>query len=97
MIYTLAFADPQVTHFTYWGGREWFDENANTSNLYHAMHQLIRDTWMTNVEITTNADGEASLRAFYGDYNVNITDHLGNSHPVTISLNHNHELLTLYV
>lgn len=97
MIYTLAFAHPDVNHFTYWGSREWFDENADPTSLYWAIHNLIRNRWMTSADKVSDADGNISLHAYYGNYDVIITDDEGNSHPVSISLNKNNNQLTIYL
>jgi GH35 family endo-1,4-beta-xylanase len=97
MIYTLAFAHPDVNHFTYWGSREWFDEHANPTSVYWAIHNLIRNHWMTSAEKISDAEGTISLHAFYGTYDVIITDDMGNSHPVSISLSQNNDQLTLYL
>jgi len=97
MIYTLAFAHPDVNHFTYWGGREWFDENAGPTPVYWALHNLIRNQWMTSVDKVSDAEGTISLHAFYGTYDAIVTDDIGNSHPVSISLNKNNDQLTLYL
>ncbi|WP_157972153.1 hypothetical protein [Pleomorphovibrio marinus] len=52
----MAFAHPQVSHFTYWGGGDWFDGNGEPNQLYHAMRQLIRNDWFTKKTITSNSE-----------------------------------------
>lgn len=95
MMYTLAFAHPNVSHFTYWGSKEWFDEEGNPSPVYWTLRDLIQDKWMTTGSFTTNAEGEVALHAFYGDYKLLVQDEQGNSHPYAISLNRKASQLTL--
>jgi len=88
MIYSLAFAHPQVSHVTYWGSREWFDEDGNATPLYQAIYQLIKSKWHTSESMTTNAEGEVAFQGFYGDYKLQITDPGGNMHPAFLNLGH---------
>ncbi|MFW5760313.1 MAG: endo-1,4-beta-xylanase, partial [Cyclobacteriaceae bacterium] len=78
MIYSLAFAHPQVNHLTYWGGREWFDENGNATNLYFTLKKLIKEKWTTNVSLIADANGEILVPAFFGEYALEISDQQGN-------------------
>jgi len=87
MIYTLAFAHPRVSHLTYWGGSEWFDKEGNPTYIYTSMLDLIKAKWSTHASLTTNADGEIALKAFFGDYHLVWRDGDGNQHPASISLN----------
>ncbi|WP_114751104.1 endo-1,4-beta-xylanase [Pleomorphovibrio marinus] len=86
MIYTLAFAHPQVSHFTYWGGGDWFDGYGEPNQLYHAIRQLIRNEWFTKKTITSNSEGELKIKAFYGNYWISLRDKQGNHYSQTIHL-----------
>ncbi len=86
MIYTLAFAHPGVSHITYWGSKEWFDADGNPTQVYWVLHDLIKNKWMTNESLTTNADGEVALRAFYGDYKMLVQDEKGNTRYIDLTL-----------
>ncbi|MFP4096276.1 MAG: endo-1,4-beta-xylanase [Cyclobacteriaceae bacterium] len=86
MIYTLAFAHPSVHHFTYWGG-DWFDKNADPTPLYHVVHRLVKEKWVTELKLKAQATGEFKARAFYGDYVLIWKDEKGNQHPLHFSLN----------
>lgn len=97
MIYTLAFAHPRVKHLTYWGGREWFDDEREPSSLYKAMKDLIHNEWSSQASLLTNAEGEISLQAFYGDYHMLWRDDKGNQHPLNISLSKEQTSLTVKV
>ena len=87
MIYTLAFAHPQVSHLSYWGSSDWFDTQGKPTHLFEAIFGLIKKQWSSQDSLTTNAEGEITLRAFYGDYNLLWRDEQGNQHPVSVSLN----------
>lgn len=97
MIYTLAFAHPGVNHFTYWGSREWFEEDGNPTSLYWAVHNLIKNNWMTETNAITNADGEVKVNGFYGEYDVVVKDKMGNSHPLSLSLAKKNNRLNVYL
>ena len=78
MIYTLAFAHPMVSHFTYWGGR-FFDEEGNPTRLYNAIYGLVKNKWMTEGSKVTDENGEIRLNAFYGTYVFHFQDENGNT------------------
>ena len=39
---------------------------------YHALRRLLHETWHTETECVTGADGTASFKGFYGDYDAEI-------------------------
>jgi endo-1,4-beta-xylanase len=78
MIYTLAFSHPLVSHFTYWGGGDWFDDNGEPNQLYHAMRHLISEKWVTRATLTSNSGGELKVKAFYGEHMLSLRDKMGN-------------------
>ncbi len=69
-MYTIAFGHPAVQHFTYWGDEQFVDTEGNKTAVYDALYLLIRQQWMTNEQITTDASGTLSLRGFHGDYQI---------------------------
>ena len=97
MIYTLAFAHPQVSHLTYWGSAEWFDEQGNPTYIYETVNSLLKNQWSTQASLTTNDKGEIALEAFYGDYDLVWRDELGNQHPLKISLTEGQHQRTVIV
>jgi len=78
MIYSLAFAHPNVSHISYWGSSEWFDEQGEAKPLYHAMYNLIKDEWNTEASLVSDSSGEVQLPAFFGTYAILIQDLKGN-------------------
>jgi endo-1,4-beta-xylanase len=72
--YTLAFGHPAVNHFTYWGNEHFFDEEGNTTHYYKALHQLIKNEWMTNTDAETNSEGLFAFNGFAGEYLLTIND-----------------------
>ncbi len=79
--YTVAFGHPAVEHLSWWGGDEFFDRGGwAPSALYRGLHDLIRTQWWTKAELTSDADGVISTRAFYGDYRLRWRDAAGNPH-----------------
>ncbi len=95
MIYTLAFAHPLVAHFTYWGGKEWFDNDANPTKLYHAVYELIKTKWATNTELTTNTNGEVELNAFFGEYQIIAQHQNGNQYPTKVNFRKNNPYIVI--
>lgn len=95
MIYSLAFAHPMVAHFTYWGDKEWFDNEANPTKLYHAIYNLIKKDWTTSTELTTNANGEVQLNAFFGEYKIIAQYQNGNMHPVRVTIEKNNPYVVI--
>jgi len=76
-LYTLLFSHPAVAAITCWdfadGG--WMNAPAgfvrrdmSPKPAYERLLKLIRHDWRTKVELTTDANGEARARAFYGSY-----------------------------
>ncbi|MCS6949458.1 MAG: endo-1,4-beta-xylanase [Armatimonadota bacterium] len=77
--YTLLFSHPAVEAITWWdfmdGG--WMGAPAglvradlSPKPVYHRLMRLVKGKWWTQASVRTNARGEASLRAFLGDYQV---------------------------
>ena len=74
---TLAFAQPGMMSFNFWGftdrnvwqkGGGLLDERYRPKPVYHKVKELLHEKWRTNLELTADAGGEVSFRAFLGDY-----------------------------
>lgn len=76
---TLAFSHPQMTGFVMWGfweGRHWkptaamFRKDWTERPAVQVWRDLVLGKWWTREQLTTDANGEAKLRGFYGWYDV---------------------------
>ena len=76
-----AFSHPAVTEFLFWGfwdSRHWvegggiFNADKTPKMAADSVYNLIHKEWSTNEDITTDASGKASIRAFYGTYTVSV-------------------------
>ena len=54
----------------YYGGLLRFDMTPKPA--YYAIKNLFEKTWHTEAEITSDADGEANFKGFYGKYDVKL-------------------------
>jgi len=79
---TATFAHEDIDNFLQWGfwsESHWrpdaalFDENWNIRPHGQAYIDLVYGDWWTDEDLVTAADGEASLRAFKGEYLVTVT------------------------
>lgn len=81
--YTLLFSHPAVHAITWWdlmdGG--WMGAPAGLVRAdltpkpaYERLQALINGQWRTDTEVTTDAEGNATVRGFYGDYAVTVID-----------------------
>ncbi len=76
---TLAFGHPGVDAFFFWGfmehAIEWKEYSAHLARpIYHHIRKLLRETWMSCIDFSTDADGIARGRGFFGDYVVYTAD-----------------------
>ena len=55
----------------YFGGLLRFDLSPKPA--YHTIKNLIQNVWHTDAEVTTDENGEAIMRGFYGEYDVTYT------------------------
>ena len=55
----------------YYGGLLRFDMTPKPA--FYAIKNLIENKWHTQTQVTTDADGKATFKGFYGDYDVQIT------------------------
>ena len=81
-VYTMLFSHPAVEAITWWDFSDqgaW--QNAPAGFLradmtpkpaYDALLDLIRNRWMTKAQLTTDANGIATVRAFRGEYRVRV-------------------------
>lgn len=81
--YTTLFSHPSVEAITWWDFadfRAWKGAPAgflradmSPKPAYDELHKLIKRKWWTEKQCTTDAEGLATVRAFYGDYEVVVT------------------------
>ncbi|MCP4589385.1 MAG: hypothetical protein GY842_01445 [bacterium] len=78
-VMTLAFGHPHVESMTYWGftdrrhfqpGSGLWDLELRPKAAGVAYQRLLEETWSTDQQVTTDSDGIATLRAFYGWYRI---------------------------
>jgi GH35 family endo-1,4-beta-xylanase len=91
--YSLLFSHPSVRAITWW---DFSDLNAwrnapsglvrkdmTPKPAYTRLMDLIHHQWWTKAQGITNRSGSYSLRAFYGDYAITVTDSKGRSKTVS--------------
>ena len=75
--YTVCFANPAVRAITWWDlcdagswlpGGGMLRKDLSPKPVYEALRKLIHEQWHTKVAAKTDANGEVSLRGFYGQY-----------------------------
>jgi endo-1,4-beta-xylanase len=81
--YTLAFGYPAVVSINWWGlsdrniwlkGGGLLDSLYNPKPVYNTLLRLIKQDWMTkNLILSTDKNGMANFRGFYGEYEIVIT------------------------
>jgi endo-1,4-beta-xylanase len=81
--YMIAFfSHPNVNGIMLWGfweGRHWrpqaalFNKDWSPRPAWKAWTDLVDRDWKTDVEVTTDQDGKATIRGFCGEYEVNAT------------------------
>ncbi|MCK4373843.1 MAG: endo-1,4-beta-xylanase, partial [Candidatus Brocadiae bacterium] len=78
-LYTILFSHPAVEAVTWWdlADGQWMNapsglirRDMSPKPAYERLLELVMKEWRTNAELTTDADGEASLRAFHGSYSL---------------------------
>ena len=79
---TAYFAHPSTVGILMWGfwaRQHWrpeaalWDADWNLMPHGEAWLELVTETWWTNEDLSSNADGRASTRAFLGDYDLEVT------------------------
>ena len=80
-LYTLCFGHAKVKAITMWAvfdSRSWlagggiFDREGKPKAAATMLDDLLHETWHTDVTVTTDAGGRASLRGFKGDYDLEV-------------------------
>jgi len=80
---TAYFAHPStvgILTWGFWAGAHWkpeaafWDEDWNLRPHGETWLELITETWWTDEDLITDADGEADVRGFLGDYTISIQD-----------------------
>jgi hypothetical protein len=78
---TLAFSHPQMTGFVIWGSwekRHWkptaamFKADWTERPAVKVWRDLVLGKWWTRGQFATHASGEATLRGFYGWYDLTV-------------------------
>jgi endo-1,4-beta-xylanase len=82
--YSVLFSNPSVQAITWWDFSDWNAWQGAPAGLvfsdmkpkpaYTALLKLIRHDWWTKTDGVTNRAGNYSVRAFYGDYDITVTD-----------------------
>jgi GH35 family endo-1,4-beta-xylanase len=93
--YSVLFSHPALRAITWW---DFTDKNCwmgapggllrkdmSGKPAYDVLLKLIRHDWWTNASGSTSTDGLWTQHAFYGDYNVTVTDEHGHSTETAIS------------
>jgi GH35 family endo-1,4-beta-xylanase len=85
--YAVLFSNPKVDAITYWDFSDYGAWQGAPAGLirtdmtpkpaYDRLKKLIRSEWRTNTTGKSNAQGIYKTRAFYGDYEVTVTDKAG--------------------
>jgi GH35 family endo-1,4-beta-xylanase len=81
--YTVLFSHPAVAGITWWDFTDQGAWQAAPAGLtrddmtakpaYERLHDLIKGKWWTQTEAETGANGQVSIRGFYGQYQVDAT------------------------
>jgi len=84
--YTILFSHPAVEAITWWDfteqpypgcisapGAGLLRDDMSPKPAYYALKRLIKDQWWTRTEATTETNGEAHFRGFFGQYKVTTT------------------------
>lgn len=91
---TLAYSHPQMTGFVIWGfweKRHWkptaamFKADWTERPAVKVWRDLVKTKWWTNAELTTDANGNATLPAYFGWYDLT-AEHAGQTK--TLLVNH---------
>ena len=70
--------DMTIGENRYYGGLLRFDMTPKPA--YYAIKNLIEKKWHTETQVTTNAEGKAMFKGFYGNYDVEIVTKNGVTH-----------------
>jgi endo-1,4-beta-xylanase len=82
---TLCFSHPQMTGFVIWGfweGRHWkptaamFKKDWTERPAVQVWRDLVKGKWWTHADLTADAEGQVSLDAFFGWFDI-VIDHDG--------------------
>ncbi len=99
-LYRLCFGHPSVESINWWGFYEpdaWLeggglvDENFNPKPVYKRLQKLIKEEWMTNLNLHDLSDGSIEFNGFYGKYRVRVMSKDGMSKEFYIHLRKNEE------
>ncbi|MDP6524050.1 MAG: endo-1,4-beta-xylanase [Kiritimatiellia bacterium] len=81
-IYTVLFSHPSVEAITWWNLTDrhaWMQapsgllhKDMSPKPAYNVLVKLIKKDWWTETDLTTDADGTATFRGFYGEYELTI-------------------------
>jgi GH35 family endo-1,4-beta-xylanase len=94
--YTLLFSHPNLRAITWWDFSDkgaWLNAPAGllradmtSKPAYDKLMDLIHRQWWTNADGVTNRDGAYKVHAFYGGYQVTVTDSKGHKAVATVSM-----------
>lgn len=90
-MYTVAFAHPQLHHFTYWGGGQFFTKSGTPTLLYERLFDLLHRQWKTHWQGQSDATGQVAFSGFKGSYELL----LGDTPITTVTLNEPQQTIKL--
>ncbi len=95
-IYTMLFSHPAVAAITWWDFSDrnaWQGAPAGLLNkdlqpkpAYRTLHDLVRNQWWTRAQLTTDEQGRAALRGFFGEYTVTVVTEDGKTVKLPMTL-----------
>ena len=81
-LYSIWFSHSNMEAIIYWDfvdGYEWsphkcgfVKKDLTPKKAYYTIRDLFNKTWNTSLDIETNADGRASFKGFYGEYEITV-------------------------
>lgn len=80
---TCAYGHPAVGAFFFWGfmraAVRWLDDRSGheLTPMFHRVKKLLKEEWLTTVDLTADADGVVRFRGFTGDYSLRFATGLG--------------------
>jgi GH35 family endo-1,4-beta-xylanase len=97
--YTMVFSHPATAALTWWDFADrgawmrapagFLRQDLSPKPAYDRLRSLVKERWWTRATPSTNAQGEATLRAFRGTHQVVVTDAHGQAHTAQLVVTRN--------